>query len=94
MTKTYNIKYTKYTKIPTGAVDKYGNKVYQTVKKDSGVVKNTNWSNLKSDAYKKAKSRKDTFANYEDRFSVRKSRVLKSVTKRFSDGKREITYFG
>lgn len=92
--KTYDIPYRTLVKKMSGRKTANGNNKWDVSTTKTGVVKDTNWKKLKQDVYKKAKDNNNLFANYEDRFTVRKNRVLRSTTKVFADGHKEVTYYG
>ena len=92
--KKYMIKYTTYSKHPTGNKDGYGRNQFETKGVSRGAYENTDWKSFKQDLYKKSKNNKELFVNWGDRFDVRRKRVVKSVTKKFADGHKEVTYFG
>lgn len=92
--RLYNIPYKTYVKSMTGEKTENGYNKWATSDIKKGSVKNTTWKKLKQDAYNKAKSNKDVYVDFEDRFRVRKDRVLKSTTKTFADGHKEVTYYG
>lgn len=99
MARARNIGYTTYIKYPTGKTDKYGRKKYSTESKKSGVIENTTYRDLKVKVYNKSKKdnknpkQPNVYVKYGDRFSIRKTKTLESVTKTFNDGHKEITYF-
>lgn len=94
-----DIPYLVIVKQPSGKKDKWGRNTWTEVSRKNGVVAGTSYKDLKKNTYDKVrknnsnKNNPKMYANYEDRFSVRKTRRLRSVTKTFKNGTKEITYF-
>lgn len=93
--KNYKVRVTSYKKQPTGEIDTYGRKKYFTVGQPVVKVIETNYKTLKQDAYKKAKASKGTvFANYRTDYIVTPKKRLVSVTEKYQDGSKKVSYFG
>ena len=93
MAKNYAIEVTTVKKKPTGELDKYGRKVWEKVGNKSTKVIDSDFRALKQDCYKKSKDRNNVYVDYGDRLSIRKTRVVNSVTTTNKDGSKTIQYF-
>lgn len=92
----YDIKMMTYRKVPTGSVNQYGNPVYVTEGTPREKIrKNTNFAEVNKETYNASLGNKNIFVNYaKPTYQIRKMpRKIRSVTKRFSDGSKEVTYF-
>lgn len=93
------IPYVVIVKEPSGTKDKYGRNAWKEVSRHEGKTKPTTYKDLKVDIYNKVKKNNANSQNaklypkYEDKFSVKKTKRLVSVTKMFKNGTKETTYF-
>ena len=95
--KTYGIRTTTYVRKPTGEIypedvkPSYlaGKRKYGPSEKKSEKVINDTWGNLKQKVYKASESDK----NVSVRWGKPETKRLKSVTKEYSDGRKETTYY-
>lgn len=98
MSKTYTINSVTYKKTPTNDFDQYGRRKWNTEKKGTKPIANTSWKDLKTTTINKAKQSKASgknnyFVNLEDKYTVNRRKVLRSVTRINPDGSRDVTYF-
>ena len=90
--KNYPIRLTTYKKCPTGELDRFGRKKYETCGAPTVKTINGNFRDLKVSEYKKAKADPSYFANFKTNFVVTPKTKLVSTTKVFSDGTIEKTF--
>jgi len=92
----YKIEATTYTYKDTGNLDEKGKKVWKKQGEPTKrVVEETNFRDLKRNLYDESKKDKSIFVDYaEPVYEIRKkSRQLRSVTKMFSNGTKQVTYY-
>lgn len=90
---TYKIECVTVRKQSTGELDRFGRKVWCNVGEPQVKTLNTTFKDLKVDSFNASKNRKNIHAEYVDRFSVKKTRVLRSVTTVNKDGTKTVQYF-
>lgn len=92
----YDIKVTTYKKVPTGKMNRFGKPEYVTQGKPNVKIrKNTNFAELNKATFNSSVRNENVFVNYsKPTYQIRKMpRRINSVTKKFSDGSKEVTYF-
>ncbi len=90
----YRIQVTAVTKRPTGQKDKYGRKKWETVNtKTHTEGKKVTFKDMKMSMFEAAKKNKNVYVDYGDRLSIRKTRVINSVTTKNPDGTKTVQYF-
>ena len=91
----YDIVLRTYKKTPNGKTNQWGHKSYDSKEVRSKTLNNTNFGELKRDVYNASKKDKNVYVAYgrDEYYIQRKPRRIKSVTKTFADGSKEVTYY-